>query len=167
MLNEEQFHGKWNEIKGGIKNLWGRLTDDELEQVKGNITEVSGIVEEKYGETKEEIKMKLDRLMDSFDNETDKDISPDVASYQRSPLETRTSETSQKQDSDIKTRSPERAAFDKKTSDASLNSLKDPNGTSNYSGANPGRSGFGVGTGETDKTNTHLKDFDSDRNARH
>lgn len=153
MLNEEQFHGKWNEIKGGIKNLWGRLTDDELEQVKGNITEVSGIVEEKYGETKEEIKMKLDRLMDSFDNETDKDISPDVASYQRSPLETRTSEVSQKQDSDIKTRSPERAAFDKKTSDASLNSLKNPNGTSSHSGANPGRS--------------HIEDFDSDRNPRH
>lgn len=153
MLNEEQFHGKWNEIKGGIKNLWGRLTDDELEQVKGNITEVSGIVEEKYGETKEEIKMKLEQLMDSFDNETDKDISPDVASYQRSPLEERTSEVSQKQDSDIKTRSPERAAFDKKTADASQNALKDPQGTSNYSGANPGRS--------------TLKDFDSDRNARH
>lgn len=157
MLNEEQFHGKWNEIKGGIKNLWGRLTDDELEQVKGNITEVSGIVEEKYGETKEEIKMKLDHLMESFDNDTDKEISPDVSSYQRSPLETRTSEVSQKQDSDVKTRSPERAAFDKKTSEASLNALNDPQGTSNYSGANPGRSGI------KDPT----KDFDSDKNARH
>ena len=158
MLNEEQFHGKWNEIKGGIKNIWGRLTDDELEQVKGNITEVSGVVEERYGETKEEIKMKLDQLMDSFDNETDKDISPDVSSFQRSPLETRTSETSQKQDSDIKTRSPERAAFDKKTSEASLNALKDPKGRSNYSGANPGRSVL-----DTDP----IKDFDSDKNARH
>jgi uncharacterized protein YjbJ (UPF0337 family) len=98
MLNEEQIHGKWNEIKGGIKTLWGRLTDDELEQVKGNITEVSGFIEEKYGETKEEIKMKLDRMLDSFDNETDKGISPDVASYLRSPLETRTREISQKQD---------------------------------------------------------------------
>ena len=153
MLNREQIHIKWNEIKVGIKTLWGRLTDDELEQVKGNVFEVSEIVEEKYGETKEEIKMKLDRLLDSFDNETDKDISPDVASYQRSPLETRTSEISQNQDSDINTRSPERAAFDKKTLDASLNALKDPNGKSSNSGANPGRSS--------------ISDFDSDRNARH
>ncbi len=153
MLNKEQFQGKWWEIKGGIRNLWGKLTDDELEQVKGNITEVSGLVEEKYGETKEEIKMKLDRLLDSFDNDSDKNLSPDESSYQRSPLNVRTSETSQKQDSDIKTRSPERAAFDKKTSDASLNSLKDPQGSSNYSGANPGRS--------------TLEDFDSDKNARH
>lgn len=114
MLNEQQFLGKWTEIKGGLKNLWGRLTDDELEQVKGNVKEITGIVEERYGETKKDIKMKLDQLMDSFDNDTDKNITPDESSYQRSPLEILTSETSQRQDSDIKTRSPERAAFDKK-----------------------------------------------------
>ena len=64
--------------------------------------------------------------MESFDNDTDKDISPDVASYHRSPLEDRTSKVSQKQDSDIKTRSPERAAFDKKISDATQKGLQDP-----------------------------------------
>lgn len=148
MLNQEQFEGKWKEIKGGIRNLWGKLTDDELERVKGNITEVSGLVERRYGETKEEIKAKLDRLMDSFDNDTDKNISPDVSSYQRSPLDVRTSQTSQLQDSDIKTRSPERSEFDERTFEASQS------GESNYSGANPNR----------EQLNS---DFDSDRNARH
>jgi uncharacterized protein YjbJ (UPF0337 family) len=158
MLNEQQFEGKWKEIKGGIQNLWGRITDDELEQIKGNITEVSGLVEEKYGETKDEIKQKLTHLMESFDNDTDKNISPDVSSYERSPVETRTAETSQKQDSDIKTRTPERKKFDEKTYEASQE------GESNYSGSNPGRSGFGVNSNEGNST---LKDFDSDRNARH
>ncbi len=148
MLNQEQFNGKWTEIKGGLRNLWGKLTDDELEQFKGNITEVTGLVERKYGETKEEIKSKLDRLMDSFDNETDKNISPDVSSFERSPLGARTSQTSQLQDSDVKTRSPERNEFDKKTYQATQD------GDSNYSGANPNR----------EKING---DFDSDRNARH
>lgn len=148
MLNQEQFEGKWKEIKGGIRNLWGKLTDDELESVKGNITEVAGLVERKYGDTKEDIKEKLSQLMDSFDNDTDKNISPDVSSYERSPLGARTSQASQLQDSDIKTRSPERAAFDQNTYEAS----KD--GDSNYSGANPNR----------EKINS---DFDSDRNARH
>ena len=87
MLNQEQFEGKWKEIKGGIRNLWGRITDDELEQIKGDLTEISGLVQERYGETKEEIKMKLDHLMESFDNDTDKNISPDVSSYQRSPTD--------------------------------------------------------------------------------
>ena len=85
MLNENQINAKWTEIKGGIRNLWGRITDDELEQIKGNLTEVMGLVEEKYSETKEEIKAKYDRLLDSFDNDSDKDISPDVSSYERRP----------------------------------------------------------------------------------
>jgi uncharacterized protein YjbJ (UPF0337 family) len=162
MLNEEQFNGKWNEIKGGIRNLWGKITDDELEQIKGNITEVTGLVEEKYGETKEDIKQKLSRLMESFDNDTDKNISPDKSSFARSPVdnmasEARTTEISQRQDSDINTRSPERAAFDEKTFEASQE------GESNYSGANPGRSGFGPERQR--KTNTD--NFDADRNARH
>lgn len=133
MLNEDQIQGKWKEIKGGIRNLWGKLTDDEIEQYKGKLTDVAGLVQSRYGETKEEIKTKLNSLMESFDNDTDKNISPDVSSYQRSPIEPRTSSKSQLQDSDIKTRSPERNVFDKKTFDAVQS------GDSNYSGVNPGR----------------------------
>lgn len=150
MLNNQQFEGKWNEIKGGVRNLWGNITDDELEQVKGNIYEVTSIVERKYGETKSEIKAKLDQLMNSFDNDTDKGITPDVSSFERAP---ETAESSQLKDSDIKTRSPEREAFDKKTFEKSNEGIENPEQHSNYNGANPGR--------------TALRDFEQDRNARH
>lgn len=85
MMNEEQFSGKWKEIKGGFRNLWGRITDDELEQSKGNFTEILGLVEQRYGETKEEIKKKFDQMMKSFDNDSDKNISPDESSFERRP----------------------------------------------------------------------------------
>jgi uncharacterized protein YjbJ (UPF0337 family) len=85
MLNEEQFKGRWKEIKGGIRNLWGKITDDELEQTKGDLTEITGLVEQRYGETKEEIKEKYEQLMDSFDNKTDKGELPDESSFQRKP----------------------------------------------------------------------------------
>ena len=116
MLNQEQFNGKWDEIKGGMRNLWGKLTDDELEQSKGNLLSVSGIVQEKYGETKESIKKKLDSLLASFDNETDKSLklNDGESSYGRNPIEVRTAQASQLQDSvqDMKTRSPERTEFE-------------------------------------------------------
>ncbi|HXH76636.1 MAG TPA: CsbD family protein [Bacteriovoracaceae bacterium] len=86
MLNEDQIKGKWNEIKGGLRNVWGRISDDELEQTKGNFTKVSGLIQSKYGETREVVKNKLDKLMASFDNETDKH--PDDignTSFQRNP----------------------------------------------------------------------------------
>ena len=115
MLNQDQINGKWTEIKGGVRNLWGKITDDELERVKGNLQSVSGIVQEKYGETKESISRKLDTLMDSFDNETDKSlkINDGESSFERNPTKVRTAQTSQMQDmQDMQTRSPERTAFD-------------------------------------------------------
>ena len=59
MLNEQQFKSKWIEIKGGLRNLWGRLTDEELELTKGSLTSIAQLVEKQSGETKDEIRMKL------------------------------------------------------------------------------------------------------------
>lgn len=87
MLNEQQFEAKWKEIKGGIRNLWGQLTEDELDQMKGNLHEIVDVVQDRYGDTREEIQQKFNQLMDSFDNDTDKNISPDEASYMRKPTD--------------------------------------------------------------------------------
>lgn len=86
MLNEDQIRGKWKEIKGGVRNLWGQITDDDLEKTKGNFSKISGLIQNRYGETREVVKNKLDVLLASFDNETDKhprDIGG--TSYQRNP----------------------------------------------------------------------------------
>lgn len=116
MLNQEQIIGKWDEIKGGIRNLWGNITEEELDKNKGNLQSVSGIVQQKNSESIASIKKKINTLMDSFDNETDKSLklNDGESSYQRSPIEVRTSQASQVQDTkeDIRTRSPERKVFD-------------------------------------------------------
>ena len=102
MLNQEQIKGKWDEIKGGIRNLWGKVTDDELEKTNGNIQSVAGIVQEKYGETKESIRKKLDTLMDSFDNKTDKSLklNDGESSFERNPTGIKTSEFSEYENED-------------------------------------------------------------------
>ena len=89
MLSETQLQENWKEIKNGIRNLWGDLTDSELEKIKYSLDEVTGLVEEKHRETKTEIKLKLKKLLDSFDNDTDKNIVTDQTSFQRHPLGTR------------------------------------------------------------------------------
>lgn len=85
MLNPEQYEAKWNEIKGGIRTLWGQLTEEEIEVRKDNLFELVDLVQDRYGETREEIRQRLNQLMDSFDNDTDKNITPDEASFQRKP----------------------------------------------------------------------------------
>lgn len=92
MLNQDQIKGKWTEIKGGIRNLWGKITDDDLEKIKGDLTSISGLVRQRYGDTKEDIQKKLDALMASFENDEDKGIQPPVSSYQRNPTSDRITE---------------------------------------------------------------------------
>ncbi len=91
MLNKEQIKGNWKEIKGGIRNLWGEISEEELEQTHGNIQAVSGIVQERYRESTDSIQKKLDRLLDSFDNETNRNMirNDHETSYQRNPTSVR------------------------------------------------------------------------------
>jgi uncharacterized protein YjbJ (UPF0337 family) len=90
MLNQQEILKNWTAIKGGIRNFWGRITDEDLEVARGNIVAVYRLVQERYGETKHSIQDKLERLMDSFDNKSDRGESPDESSYERNPNENRT-----------------------------------------------------------------------------
>ncbi len=52
-INEETVKGKWLEIKGEIQKTWGQLTSDEIEQTKGDVKSIAGLVLQKYGEESE------------------------------------------------------------------------------------------------------------------
>jgi uncharacterized protein YjbJ (UPF0337 family) len=133
MLNEEQFKLKWTEIKGGLRNVWGRLTDEELEMTKGSLTSIANLVERHYGESKDETRVKLKSLMASFNNPTDKGITPDESSFGRSPNEFRTTEVSQNQD--IKQGIISRDGGTKKLEERSYTARKNNLGGSSYNGS--------------------------------
>ncbi|CDO60012.1 Protein yjbJ [Candidatus Phaeomarinobacter ectocarpi] len=45
--------GKWHELKGSAKTKWGKLTDDEVDQVDGNAERLIGLVQQKYGKARD------------------------------------------------------------------------------------------------------------------
>lgn len=45
--------GKWKEHVGSAKILWGKLTDDELLKTEGRLEKLAGLVQQRYGVTKE------------------------------------------------------------------------------------------------------------------
>lgn len=59
VLNEDTLKGRWKEARGEIQKMWGKLTDDELEQAKGDLNALTGIIQRRYGESKESIETKL------------------------------------------------------------------------------------------------------------
>ena len=52
-MNEDILKGKWKEIKGEVKQKWGKLTDDDLAQVEGKAEELVGLLQTRYGYAKE------------------------------------------------------------------------------------------------------------------
>ncbi len=87
MLDQDQFSRKWSEIKGAIRNVWGDIEEEELEESQGHLWSIYKIIKKHTMESEESIQDKLQTLLNSFDNDTDKKGSLlDSASFQRKPF---------------------------------------------------------------------------------
>jgi uncharacterized protein YjbJ (UPF0337 family) len=53
-MNNDRAAGQWKQIKGSIKEQWGKLTDDEISQLEGNSDKLAGKLQERYGIAREE-----------------------------------------------------------------------------------------------------------------
>jgi len=59
MANATAIAGNWNDLKGRIRAKWGQITDDSLEQAKGNMESLVGTIQRTTGEAKETIQAYL------------------------------------------------------------------------------------------------------------
>ena len=53
-MNNNIFEGRWKQLRGQAKVLWGKLTDDDLEKIGGNYDKLVGTLQEKYGYTQQQ-----------------------------------------------------------------------------------------------------------------
>jgi len=61
-MNQDQARGNWDQIQGRAKKAWGELTDDDFKKAEGSVDKLYGVIQEKFGDTKEAIQKKLDTL---------------------------------------------------------------------------------------------------------
>lgn len=54
MLNKDVIKGKIKEIKGDLRVKWGQLTDDDVAEIRGNAEKLIGILQKRYGYTREQ-----------------------------------------------------------------------------------------------------------------
>ena len=59
-MNEDIFKGKWNQIKGGIKQTWGDLTDNDIAQIEGSYDRLVGTLQERYGWAREKAEREVE-----------------------------------------------------------------------------------------------------------
>ena len=55
--------GNWKQFSGKVKQKGGQLTDDELAQVNGKREELEGMLQARYGYTKEQAQKEIDDWM--------------------------------------------------------------------------------------------------------
>lgn len=61
-MNRDQVQGKFEQVKGAAKRTWGQLTDDDFTKAEGSVEKLYGIIQERFGDTKQAIQTKLDAL---------------------------------------------------------------------------------------------------------
>jgi uncharacterized protein YjbJ (UPF0337 family) len=66
-MNRDILVGQWKQVKGKVKQQWGRLTDDELDQISGRYDELAGLIQERYGYSRDEAYNELDMWMNNLD----------------------------------------------------------------------------------------------------
>ncbi|MGM8885057.1 CsbD family protein [Psychrobacter sp. 1U2] len=59
-MNEHTLKGEWNQMKGSVKQKWGDLTNDDLDQIEGSRDKLVGRVQERYGHSKEDAERDVD-----------------------------------------------------------------------------------------------------------
>lgn len=71
-MSWDQMEGKWKQVKGSIREKWGKLTDDDLDQIARRKDRLIGKLQERYGIKKEEAEKELDGWSEpaSFDQPT-------------------------------------------------------------------------------------------------
>jgi uncharacterized protein YjbJ (UPF0337 family) len=62
-MDKDIVKGKWTEIKGKLKQQWGKLTDDDIAGMKGSYEELEGKLQTSYGYQKDQAKNEINTFL--------------------------------------------------------------------------------------------------------
>ena len=48
-MNEDTLKGQWTQLKGSSREQWGKLTNDDIDQIQGRSEQLIGKIQERYG----------------------------------------------------------------------------------------------------------------------
>ena len=69
-MNKDILAGKWKEMKGRVKEQWGKFTDDELDRAEGRAEQMVGLLQQRYGYSREKAEEEYDRFLRNQELET-------------------------------------------------------------------------------------------------
>jgi uncharacterized protein YjbJ (UPF0337 family) len=59
-MDWNRVEGNWKQVKGKVKEQWGKLTDDDLAYINGKRDQLEGKIQERYGIAKDQVRKDID-----------------------------------------------------------------------------------------------------------
>ena len=59
-MDWNRVEGNWKQVKGKVKEQWGKLTDDDLDRIAGKRDQLEGKIQERYGIEKDRVRRDVD-----------------------------------------------------------------------------------------------------------
>jgi uncharacterized protein YjbJ (UPF0337 family) len=75
-MNKDVVEGKWKQMRGEAKAWWGKLTDDDLDRAAGKFEVLTGMLQEKYGYTREAAANEIDKRVTEYEASLKKKTAP-------------------------------------------------------------------------------------------
>jgi len=67
-MNKDILEGKWKQIRGESRAWWGKLTDDDLDRTAGKFEVLVGVLQEKYGYTRQQAADEIDKRVTAYES---------------------------------------------------------------------------------------------------
>jgi uncharacterized protein YjbJ (UPF0337 family) len=64
-MNNDVLQGKWEQLKGHARVKWGKLTSDDVEQIKGEREKLVGKLRERYGLARDRAESEVNAWLDT------------------------------------------------------------------------------------------------------
>lgn len=65
-MNRDIFEGNWKQLKGKVKEQWGKLTDDDLDMIAGKRDQLLGRIQERYGIARDVAEQRLKEFENKY-----------------------------------------------------------------------------------------------------
>jgi uncharacterized protein YjbJ (UPF0337 family) len=65
-FNRDVLEGQWKQVRGKAKQTWGKLTDNDLDRVAGRFEELTGMIQQRYGYTREKAEKEVTNFIEKI-----------------------------------------------------------------------------------------------------
>ena len=73
-MNRDILAGKWKQMRGELKTWWGKLTDDDFDRIGGQKDKLIGLLQERYGYSREQAEQEVERRLQQYGHKIGKAV---------------------------------------------------------------------------------------------